>query len=142
MRAAPIAAGATERCLISAEPCTGSNIDGKSRSGLRLADGAIPMLPGTAAARSLRMSANRFEPTITSNRAGSRTSLAQSASMCSWSQRTSRWAAARSLTSSSQKGIVCTMPLAPSVFSDDHEVDGRTHRAVEALEEADRPPKP
>ena len=34
--------------MSGAEPCTGSNIDGNSRSGLRLADGAMPIVPVTA----------------------------------------------------------------------------------------------
>jgi hypothetical protein len=97
--------------MSGADPCTGSNIDGKVRVGSRLADGAMPMLPATAAARSLRMSPNRFDATITSNRCGCSTSLAASASMCSESQRTPGWRAARSATTSSQNGRVCTMPL-------------------------------
>ena len=55
--------------MSGAEPWTGSNIDGYSRSGFRLPEGAMPIEPATAAARSLRMSPNRFEATITSNRA-------------------------------------------------------------------------
>ena len=51
-------------------PWTGSNIAGEPRSGLRLPDGAMPIEPATAAARSDRMSPNRLEATITSNRAG------------------------------------------------------------------------
>ena len=73
--------------------------------------GAIPMLPANAAARSLRMSPNRLEATITSNRAGSSTSFAASASMCSERQATPGYRAARSRTTSSQNGMVCTMPF-------------------------------
>jgi hypothetical protein len=97
--------------MSGAEPCSGSNIDGSSRAGLRLAAGAMPMLPATAAARSLRMSPKRFEPTITSKRSGARTSLAARASMCSSSVRTPGCRCATSATSSSQNGIVCTIPL-------------------------------
>ena len=42
--------------MSGAEPWTGSNIDGNCRSGLRLADAAIPALPTIAAARSEKMS--------------------------------------------------------------------------------------
>ena len=57
------------------------------------------------------MSPKRFDATITSKRAGSSTSLAHSASMCSWSHVTSGCPAARSRTISSQNGIVWTIPL-------------------------------
>jgi hypothetical protein len=53
----------------------------------------------------------RLEATTTSKRAGSRTNLAASASMCSWSQATCGNEAARSVTSWSQNGMVCTMPF-------------------------------
>ena len=36
--------------MSGAEPCTGSNSDGKARSGFRLAEGAKPMVPFKAAA--------------------------------------------------------------------------------------------
>src|SRR5207253_1630137 len=63
--------------ISGADPCTGSNIEGYSRSGLRLADGAIPMVPVTAGPRSERMSPNRFDPTTTSKRSGRCTKCAQ-----------------------------------------------------------------
>ncbi len=52
--------------MSGAEPCTGSNSDGKVRSGLMLADGAMPIVPHTAGPRSERMSPKRLEPTTTS----------------------------------------------------------------------------
>ena len=52
--------------MSGAEPCTGSNIDGPVRAGLRLADEASPMPPLTAPPRSVRMSPNRLSVTITS----------------------------------------------------------------------------
>ena len=52
--------------MSGAEPCTGSNIDGPVRAGLRLADEARPMPPETAPPRSVRMSPNRLSVTITS----------------------------------------------------------------------------
>ena len=57
------------------------------------------------------MSPNRFEPTTTSNRCGCSTNFAASASMCSLSTRTSGYRAARSATTSSQNGSVCTIPF-------------------------------
>src|SRR5437867_8812050 len=48
---------------IGADPWTGSNIDGCSRSGLRFADGAIAMVPAQAGPRSDRMSPNRLDAT-------------------------------------------------------------------------------
>src|SRR4051794_1527224 len=97
--------------MSGAEPCTGSNIDGWSRSGLRFAAGAIPMLPATAAVRSLRMSPNRFEPTTTSSDSGARTTRAQRASIRTRSTSTPGWSAATASTTSSQNGIVWMIPL-------------------------------
>ena len=71
----------------------------------------MPMLPVTAAARSLRMSPNRLLATITSKDSGRRTSFAARASMCSSTSSTSGRRAARSRTTSSQNGMLCTMPL-------------------------------
>ena len=48
--------------MSGAEPCTGSNIDGKRRCGSRFALAASPMLPMMIAEMSLRISQNRFEP--------------------------------------------------------------------------------
>ena len=56
--------------MSGAEPCTGSNIEGNLRSGLMLADGAMPIVPVQAGPRSERMSPNRLEPTTTSNQSG------------------------------------------------------------------------
>src|SRR5918994_5751600 len=47
--------------MSGAEPWTGSNIEGYSPFGFRLVEGAIPMLPATAAPRSLRMSQPEVE---------------------------------------------------------------------------------
>ncbi len=70
--------------MSGAEPCTGSNIDGAVRSGLMLADGAMPMEPATAGPRSDRMSPKRFEPTTTSNQSGCCTKCAVRMSMWYW----------------------------------------------------------
>jgi hypothetical protein len=97
--------------MSGAEPCTGSNIEGNSLSGLRFALGAMPMLPITAAPRSVRMSPNRFEATTTSKRPGSRTNCAASASTWYSDSYTSSRSATTSRTTSSQNGMVCTIPL-------------------------------
>ena len=68
--------------MSGAEPCTGSNIEGKVRSGLMLPLAARPMPPVTAAARSVTMSPNRLSVTMTSNRCGSVTRKIIAASMC------------------------------------------------------------
>src|SRR4051794_28361968 len=97
--------------MSGADPWTGSNIDGWSRSGLRLAAGAIPMLPATAAVRSLRMSPNRFEPTMTSSDSGARTTRAHSASISTRSTSMPGWSAATASTTSSQNGMVWMIPF-------------------------------
>ena len=74
--------------MSGAEPCTGSNSDGNRRSGLMLADGAMPMVPQTAGPRSDRMSPKRLEPTTTSKRSGRSTKCAVRMSMWNWSVRT------------------------------------------------------
>src|SRR5690606_18500361 len=51
--------------MSGAEPCTGSNMLGPVRAGLRLADEAKPTPPETAPPRSVRMSPNRLSVTIT-----------------------------------------------------------------------------
>ena len=62
---------ATPRPAMSgAEPWTGSNIEGPVRRGFKFALGASPIPPVTAALRSVRMSPNRFDATITSNWSG------------------------------------------------------------------------
>ena len=75
--------------MSGAEPCTGSNSEGKVRSGLRLAEGAMPMVPVHAGPRSDRMSPNRLEATTTSKRSGLSTKRAVRMSMWYLSQRTS-----------------------------------------------------
>src|SRR5882724_4442659 len=67
--------------MSGAEPCTGSNTDGKSPGGLMLPDGAMPMVPVQAGPRSERISPNRFEPTTTSNQSGCSTKFAVRMSM-------------------------------------------------------------
>src|SRR5699024_1604229 len=57
--------------MSGAEPCTGSNIEGKAPVGLMLPLAARPMPPPTAAARSVTMSPKRLSVTITSKRDGS-----------------------------------------------------------------------
>ena len=69
--------------MSGAEPCTGSNMDGKRRVGSRFALAARPMLPTRMAERSLRMSPNRFEPTTTSKLSGRRTKFMAAASTSS-----------------------------------------------------------
>ena len=56
--------------ISGAEPCTGSNSEGNLRSGLMLADGAMPIVPAQAGPRSDRMSPNRLDATTTSNQSG------------------------------------------------------------------------
>ena len=53
---APIGLAIPWPTMSGAEPCTGSNIDGCSRAGLRFADGAIAMVPVHAGPRSDRIS--------------------------------------------------------------------------------------
>ncbi len=60
------------KAMSGADPCTGSNIEGKRRVGSRLALGASPMLPIIMAEMSLRMSPNRLEATTTSKLSGLR----------------------------------------------------------------------
>ncbi len=85
----PIGLAMPRPAMSGAEPCTGSNIDGYSRSGLMLADGAMPIEPTQAGPRSDRMSPNRLEPTTTSNQSGCRTKCAVRMSMWYWSVLTS-----------------------------------------------------
>ena len=81
--------------ISGADPWTGSNIEGKRRSGSRLALAARPMLPTMIAEMSLRISANRFEPTTTSKLSGRRmkfmaaaSTSSDSVSMCGYSAAT------------------------------------------------------
>ncbi|MNR58461.1 hypothetical protein D3C85_1794670 [compost metagenome] len=67
----------------------GSNMDGKVRSGFRLAVGAIPRLPDRAAAKSERISACRLVATTTSSLSGLRTIVVVTASTNSRFVRTS-----------------------------------------------------
>ena len=75
--------------MSGADPCTGSKSEGKARSGFRLADGAMAMVPAQAGPRSERMSPNRLDATTTSNRSGLSTKRAVRMSMWYLSQRTS-----------------------------------------------------
>ena len=88
--------------MSGAEPCTGSNTPGTSEPGATFALAAMPMPPWIAAARSVRMSPNRFDATTTSRLAGSRTMRAASASTSTRSTRTPSNSAAVSSTTSSQ----------------------------------------
>ena len=97
--------------MSGADPWTGSNSEGLAPVGSMFADGAMPMLPINAADRSVSRSPNRLLPTMTSNRAGSRTSRASSASRCMVSTATSGYSAATSRTTSSQNGIAYMIPF-------------------------------
>src|SRR5437773_10382180 len=68
----PIGLAIALPAMSGAEPCTGSNSDGYSRSGLMLAEGAMPIVPAQAGPRSERMSPKRLEATTTSNQSGCR----------------------------------------------------------------------
>src|SRR5207253_344430 len=94
-----------------AEPWTGSNSEGNTRSGLMLADGAMPMVPVQAGPRSDRMSPNRLDATTTSNQSGCATKCAVRISMWNLSQRMSGYCLAIASTRSSQYGIVIEMPF-------------------------------
>ena len=97
--------------MSGADPCTGSNIDGWSRGGLRLPLGATPIDPATAAARSERMSPNRLEATMTSRLRGLSTTRAARASTSILSSFTPPASPTTSATTSSQNGIVWMIPL-------------------------------
>lgn len=97
--------------MSGAEPCTGSNSDGKLRSGFRLADGAMPMVPVQAGPRSDKISPNRLEATTTSKRSGFSTKRAHRISMCCLSRAISGYWRAISATRSSQYGMLMAMPL-------------------------------
>ncbi|KGR95245.1 hypothetical protein X977_5761 [Burkholderia pseudomallei MSHR7504] len=75
--------------ISGADPCTGSNSDGKLRSGFRFADGAMPIVPVQAGPRSDRISPNRFDATTTSKRSGCITKRAHRMSICCLSHATS-----------------------------------------------------
>src|SRR5207253_2657885 len=75
--------------MSKAEPWIGSNMDGKRRSGFKLAVGAMPRLPVSAAARSERMSAWRLVATIVSSVFGLSTMRVVTASTSSRSVLTS-----------------------------------------------------
>ena len=71
----------------------------------------MPIEPATAAARSLRMSPNRLEATITSNRPGLSTTIAASASISTCSACSCGWRAVACANRSSQNGIVWMIPF-------------------------------
>src|SRR3990172_9286250 len=75
--------------MSKAEPWIGSNIDGNLRSGFRFAVGAMPSDPDSAAARSERMSACRFDATMVSSEPGFSTMRVVTASTSSRSHFTS-----------------------------------------------------
>src|SRR3954465_9253569 len=97
--------------MSGALPCTGSKHEGNSRSGLRLADGAMPMVPVHAGPRSERMSPKRFEPTTTSNQSGCWTKCAVRMSMWYCDVRMPGYSLAIAANRSSQYGMVIEMPL-------------------------------
>ena len=74
--------------MSGAEPCTRLEHPRPSEPGATFALAAMPIPPWMAAARSVRMSPNRFEATTTSRLAGSRTMRAASASTSTRSTRT------------------------------------------------------
>src|SRR5258706_7802338 len=97
--------------MSGALPCTGSKHEGNSRSGLRFADGAIPIVPVQAGPRSDRMSPKRFEPTTTSNQSGCWTKCAVRMSMWYWLVFPPADSAANALEGSAQYGIVIAIPF-------------------------------
>src|SRR5690349_4331434 len=97
--------------MSGAEPCTGSNSEGKLRSGFRLADGAMPIVPVQAGPRSDRMSPNRLDATTTSKRSGDSTKRAHRISMWYLSHLTSAYDGAISSTRWSQYGMLIEMPF-------------------------------
>src|SRR5437660_2725866 len=99
---APIGLARPWPAMSGAEPCTGSNIDGPRPSTLRLPLAASPRLPWRAAPRSVRMSANRLEPTTTSTVSGRSTMRAAMASTWTRSTWTSGCCRARRAITSSQ----------------------------------------
>ena len=92
--------------MSGALPCTGSNTDGKARSGLMLPLGARPMLPVMIAPMSVSTSPNRLLATTTSNDCGRRMKFMQAASTSSDSVSMSGYSAATWSKTSSQS----TMP--------------------------------
>src|SRR6185503_4629039 len=92
--------------MSNAEPWIGSNIDGNFRSGFRFAVGAMPSEPDSAAARSDRMSAWRFDATTVSIDSGLSTMRVVIASTRTRSVFTSAYSFATSKKISSQS----TMP--------------------------------
>src|SRR5699024_5927294 len=97
--------------MSGAEPWTGSNMEGCAFSGLRLADGAMAMVPAQAGPRSDRMSPNRLEPTTTSNQSGCDTKCAARMSIWYWSVLMSGYCLAMAAKRSSQNGMVMARPF-------------------------------
>src|SRR5687768_17055590 len=97
--------------MSGALPCTGSKQEGNSRSGFRLAEGAMPIVPVQAGPRSEGMSPKRLEPTTTSNQSGCWTKCAVRMSIWYWEVFTSGYSAEIALKRSSQYGMVIEMPL-------------------------------
>src|SRR3954462_6249339 len=97
--------------MSGALPCTGSKHDGKSRSGLRFAEGAMPMVPVHAGPRSERMSPKRFEPTTTSNQSGCCTKCAVRMSMWYCDVLMPGYSFEIAAKRSSQYGMVIEMPF-------------------------------
>src|SRR5207247_10010727 len=97
--------------MSGAEPCTGSNNDGYSRSGLMLAEGAMPMVPAHAGPRSESMSPKRFEATTTSNQSGCCTKWAVRMSMWYCAVLTLGYSFATAAKRSSQYGMLWMIPF-------------------------------
>src|SRR5215204_3956359 len=97
--------------MSGALPCTGSKQDGNSRSGFRLHDGAMPMVPVHAGPRSERMSPKRLDPTTTSNQSGCWTKCAVRMSMWYCDVLMPGYSAEIALKRSSQYGMVIEMPF-------------------------------
>jgi hypothetical protein len=64
-----IATGFATPCPVISDalPCTGSNMEGFFLVGSRLLDGATPILPAKAAAKSLKISMSKFAPQYSRN---------------------------------------------------------------------------
>ena len=95
--------------------CSGGTIhfevEGQARSGFRLAPGATPRLPETAAPRSVRMSPNRLDAAMTSRVAGLVTIRAARASTWYFRTVTSGYSGDTRSTTSSHRTMECWSAL-------------------------------
>ena len=97
--------------MSGAEPWTGSNNDGKLRSGFKFADGAKPIVPVQAGPKSDKISPNKLEATTTSKRSGDITKRAHKMSICCLSVVMSGYCSPIKAARSSQYGMLIAMPL-------------------------------